>query len=133
MIYHTNYQPAKSSASSLSAAAAPFDPTLVDTTTGRNATTDYLTHLAKEADARYAANAQHHPDREKGACVTAATVLQVSDLYWVSSDIGKPLTVVYAGRAPDRGCRLARHLAHLQGRHLPRAQVQRQEQRVSCD
>jgi hypothetical protein len=56
---------------------------LTSTTSGRNATTDYLTHLAKEAEARYAANSKHHSD-EKGAGVTTATVLQVSDLHWVS-------------------------------------------------
>ncbi|BEJ11856.1 hypothetical protein CspHIS471_0203160 [Cutaneotrichosporon sp. HIS471] len=78
--------PAKSSTSSLSASAAPFAPNLVDTAMGRNATTDYLTHLAKEAEARYAANAKHHSGQDKGVGVTATTVVQVSDLHWFTQD-----------------------------------------------
>ncbi|KLT41712.1 hypothetical protein CC85DRAFT_286248 [Cutaneotrichosporon oleaginosum] len=76
--------PAKSSTSSLSATAVPFAPTFVDTQNDRNATHEYLTHLAKEAQARYAADKHRSGEKDNG--VSGATVLQVSDLHWFTQD-----------------------------------------------
>ncbi|BEI81157.1 hypothetical protein CcaverHIS002_0203170 [Cutaneotrichosporon cavernicola] len=87
--------PAKSSTSSLSASAAPFAPNLVDTAMGRNATTDYLAHLAKEAEARYADSAKHHSGNDKGVGVTATTVVQFTQdahLIEVAASLGISIT-----------------------------------------